>query len=104
MDAKSPHILNTSANLLGFCLVVLTSIRISRFNASTMIDEVTGIAAILLMASCLLSFLSLRTNRLKASEKLEQFASLVFLLALFCLSGTILLVSFNVLPHTVAMN
>ncbi len=104
MDAKSPHILNTSANLLGFCLVVLTSIRISRFNAGTIIDEVTGVASILLMASCLFSFLSLRTGQYRMGEKLENLASIVFLLALFCLSGTILLVSFNVLPHTIAKN
>ena len=46
VNNKSQHILNTSSNLLGFCLVVLTSLKISRFNAETMIDEFTGVATI----------------------------------------------------------
>jgi len=43
---KSPHILSTSSNLLGFCLVVLTSIKISKFAQATTIDEITGRTAI----------------------------------------------------------
>jgi hypothetical protein len=59
---NSQHILNTSSNLLGFCLVVLTSLKITKFNETTLIDEFTGVASLLLAASALLSFLSIRTN------------------------------------------
>lgn len=95
-ENKSPHILNTSANLLGFCLVVLTSIRISKFSTSTSIDEATGIASVLLMASCILSFLSMKNQDEKKSARLEYIADIVFLLALLFLTVTIALVSFNV--------
>jgi uncharacterized membrane protein len=96
-DRKSPHILNTSTNLLGFCLIVLTSIKVAKFNNITIIDDCTGVAAILLMASCLLSFLSLRSTNYIISEKLEAIADYIFLSALICISITIIFVSFNLL-------
>ncbi|BAV04109.1 hypothetical protein SAMN05421788_104155 [Filimonas lacunae] len=94
---KSPHILNTSTNLLGFCLIVLTSIKVARFNHATLIDDSTGVASLLLMASCLLSFLSMRSEKEKKSKTLESVADYCFLLALICVSITIILVSFNLL-------
>lgn len=94
-DNKSSHILNTSANLLGFCLVVMTSIKISNFNTSTSIDEVTAVASIFLMASCLLSFLAMRSRNQARADRLEYIADIVFLVSLLFLSGTIILVSLN---------
>jgi uncharacterized membrane protein SirB2 len=95
--SKSPHILNTSTNLLGFCLIVLTSIKVMHFNHSTLIDDSTGIAALLLMASCFLSFLSMRAEGSRSSERMEKMADYVFLIALICVSVTIVLVSFNII-------
>ncbi len=92
---KSPHILNSSSNLLGFCLVVLTSIKISKFTAATFIDEITGMAAMMLMISCILSFLSIRTKNETRSEKLENMAGIFFLIGLISLAITIVIVSFN---------
>ncbi len=92
---KSLHILNSSSNLLGFCLVVLTSIKISKFAAATIIDEITGVSAMMLMVSCILSFLSIRTKNEIRSEKLENMAGIIFLIGLISLAATIVLVSFN---------
>ena len=92
---KSPHILNTSSNLLGFCLVVLTSIKISKFSAATVIDEITAISAVLLAISCILSFLSMKTKDETRANKMENIADVVFLIALIAVSATIVLVSFN---------
>jgi hypothetical protein len=92
---KSPHILNTSSNLLGFCLIVLTSIKISKFNEATIIDEITGIAAIMLMFSCIFSFLAMKATKETKANKLEGTADIVFLVALTCIAVTIILVSFN---------
>lgn len=94
---KSPHILNTSSNLLGFCLIVLTSIKISRWGGATIIDDITGLAAVLLVISCILSFLSMRSQKEVRSEKLESAADIVFLVALVCIALTIVFVSFNLL-------
>jgi hypothetical protein len=96
-DSKSPHILNTSTNLLGFCLIVLTSIKVARFNHATIIDDCTGVASLLLMASCMLSFLAIRSGNENRSRKMETIADYTFLLALICISITIVFVSFNLL-------
>ncbi len=59
-NKTSPHILNTSANLLGFCLFVITSLRIADLTATHIIDELTSVIAVLLTISCILSFISIR--------------------------------------------
>ncbi|RFS26979.1 hypothetical protein DVR12_04130 [Chitinophaga silvatica] len=94
---RSPHILNTSTNLLGFCLIIITSIKLTGFSQTTVIDDFTGVAALLLMASSLLSFLSMRSQRPILSSRMETIADYTFLIALICLSITIVLVSFNLL-------
>ena len=57
MDTKntSPHILNTSSNLLGICFIVLTSIEILKIQKETLVDEFTIAAMILFMFSCIQS-------------------------------------------------
>jgi len=93
-NIKSPHILSTSSNLLGFCLLVLTSIKISRFQEATLIDEFTGAAAILLMIASVLSFLSLRASKEKQSEYLEKIADVIFLIALLIIFTITVLIAF----------
>ena len=95
-DNKSSHILNTSSNLLGFCLVVLTSLKISKFNESTLIDEFTGVAAILLMASCILSFLSIRSANEKFSIRYEKVGEFFFLAALIFIFLITTMVAFSI--------
>jgi len=95
--SKSSHILNTSSNLLGFCLIVLTSLRISRFNEGTMIDEFTGVAAILLTASSLLSFLSIRSSNEKLGISYERIADLIFITALLLIFLITLSISFSII-------
>ena len=92
---KSTHILNTSSNLLGFCLIVLTSLKISRSGEMTLIDEFTGTASVLLMASSLLSFLSIRTHNEKLSLKYEKIADIFFLCALSIIFIITFLISFS---------
>lgn len=82
LNNKSPHILSTATNLLGFCLLVLTSLKISKFHEATLIDEFTGAAAILLIITSILSFLSMRSKKEKKSVLYEQIADLIFLIAL----------------------
>ncbi|MEW6005263.1 MAG: hypothetical protein AB1695_08115 [Stygiobacter sp.] len=93
-NLKSPHILSTASNLLGFCLLVLTSLKISKFQEATLIDEFTGAAAILLMAASVLSFLSLRVKKEKQSEYFEKVADVIFLIALLIIFTITILVAF----------
>ena len=67
MKRKSQHILNTSSNLLGFCLVIITSLKVAKLSKGTYLDDFAAVASLLLMASCILSFLAIRTESDKRS-------------------------------------
>lgn len=95
-ENRSPHILNTSANLLGFCFIVLTSIKISNLKESSYIDEGAALAIVIFMSSCLCSFLSMR-NKSTRSLKMESYADLLFLTGLIILFITTMLIAFNII-------
>lgn len=96
-DNKSSHILNTSSNLLGFCLVVLTSLKISKYSEITLIDECTGFAALVLTACSLFSFLSIRAASEQLSHKFERIADVIFLTALLMVFLITFLIAFTFL-------
>ena len=91
------HILNSSSNLLGFCLVVLTSLKITKFNEHTFIDEFTGLACFVLMLSCILSFLSIRSNFEKSRNRYEKLAEYTFMSALIVVFIITFLIAFTVM-------
>ncbi|TDQ06899.1 hypothetical protein [Pedobacter metabolipauper] len=93
-ENRSPHILNTSANLLGLCFVVLTSIKVSKMEDSSIIDETTALAIILFMTSCILSFLAMRKKD-NSNYKLEKAADFIFLSGLVVLFLTTMIVTFD---------
>ncbi len=95
-ESRSPHILNTSANLLGFCFIVLTSVKISKLSESTYIDEGAALSVISFMASCLLSFLSMKSTSLRA-KKWERLADIMFLFGLIVLLLTTIMITFNII-------
>jgi len=91
----SQHILNTAANLLGFCLFVITSLRIANLTETLIIDELTSVVAVLLTLSCVFSFTSLRTKDPVREEKLENIADYFFMTSLVGILIIILLIVFN---------
>lgn len=95
-ENRSPHILNTSANLMGFCFIVLTSVKISKLNESSFIDEGAALAIIVFMSSCILSFLAMRSTTVR-SKKMESLADLLFLFGLIVLFITTMLIAFNII-------
>lgn len=95
-ENRSPHILNTSANLLGFCFIVLTSVKISKLEESSYIDEGAALAIIIFMSSCILSFLAMRSISLKG-KKMERIADILFLSGLIVLFVTTMLITFNII-------
>ena len=68
-NRTSQHIMRTSANLLGFCLILITSLSIANHTETHIIDEFTSIIALMLTFSCVLSFI--RTTDLSRAKKLE---------------------------------
>ncbi|MEO8567957.1 MAG: hypothetical protein ABI419_02435 [Ginsengibacter sp.] len=93
---KSPHILNASSNLLGFCFIVLTSLRVLKLDGKTIIDELTSVALIMFMTSSVLSFLSMRYGKIKG-DRFENVADIIFLTGLFFLFATTMLITFDII-------
>ena len=91
----SPHILNTSANLLGFCLFVITSLHITNLGEAQIVDELTSVVAVLLTISCICSFISIRTSDLGTEKRFEDVADYLFLIALIGILITILIITFD---------
>jgi hypothetical protein len=93
---KSPHILNTSAQLLGLCFIVLTAFRIQKLHEASFIDEMTAAAALLFMVSSILSFLSIRSNS-EGEDRFERIADVIFLLGLGVMFLVIVLVTLDLI-------
>lgn len=97
MNNNSPHILNTSSNLLGFCFLVITSLKIGNHQDQTVVDEILVIAALIFMASTILSFLSIKTKSERKTIFWENLAVYCFLAGLFILLIVIVLIAFDLL-------
>lgn len=91
----SQHILNTSANLLGFCLFVITSLHIASQEETHLIDTFTSIIAVLLTFSCVFSFMSIRTKNEIREKRLESLADYLFIASLIGILIVILLITLN---------
>ncbi len=91
----SPHILNTSATLLGFCLFVMTSLHVANIITTQLVDEFTSVVAVLLTFSCIFSFVSIRTKNTNKEKKLEAIADYFFVAALLGILIIILLITFH---------
>lgn len=95
-ENRSPHILSTSANLLGICFIVLTSLKKLNLVDDSLIDEFAVVAVVLFMTSCILSFVSMRRER-NESQKHEKIADFVFLSGLIVLFVATILIAFNLI-------
>ena len=81
-NKTSQHILGTSANLLGFCLIVISSLHVAEKTQNSLVDEFASLIALILAGSCILSFASIRTGNIQKERILERIADLFFLAAL----------------------
>ena len=93
----SPHILSTSANLLGFCLFVITSLHVTNHAGGSHIDEFTSVVALFLILSSAFSFFAIRTVHFKRKELLEKIADYLFVFSLFGIMLIILFMALNFL-------
>ena len=87
----SPHILGTASNLLGFCLLVITSLHMTNQAQSSHVDEFTSIIAFLLVLSSCFSFFSMRSESPFKKKKLEVLADYLFMGSL---AGILLIIFF----------
>ena len=96
-NTTSPHILSTSTNLLGFCLVVITSLHITNKSEVSILDEITSFVAVLLIFSCMFSFFSIRTSIKKRELQLETIADYLFIASLIGILIVIAIIALNFL-------
>ncbi|MBL7766969.1 MAG: hypothetical protein JNJ58_12785 [Chitinophagaceae bacterium] len=94
-NKTSQHILSTAANLLGFCLFIITSLRLTDQAENTFVDEYTAIIALLLTLSSVFSFISIRTENMKREREYEKIADYLFLISLLGIFSIITLIIFN---------
>ena len=80
--SDAPHILNTSANLLGLCFIILTSLRALGRTGGTISESATGVAAVFFAVSCWYSFMSMKSKTDKKIERREMFADVAFFIGL----------------------
>jgi hypothetical protein len=93
-NSKSRDILYNSATLLGLCFIVLTSVKLNSRAETTIIDELTAVAIIMFMVCSVLSYLSMRGTKL-ISARYEKLADIFFLIGLFFLFLTTILLLTN---------
>jgi len=94
-NTTSQHILSTSANLLGFCLFVITSLHFTDKAENSIVDELTSGVAILLTVSCLFSFFSIRSSNPIIEKRLENIADYLFIISLLGILVIISLITLN---------
>ncbi|KPE52882.1 hypothetical protein [Chryseobacterium indologenes] len=97
MEKKSPHILNASSNLLGFSLIIITSLKITKISHNTHLDEFAGLACLLFACSCFFSFLAIRTKHEKQEIRFETIADYLFLIALFCIVLAVIILTMKII-------
>jgi predicted membrane channel-forming protein YqfA (hemolysin III family) len=94
-NKTSQHILGTSANLLGFCLFIITSLHLTNKTENNLIDEFTSIVALLLTVSSVFSFISIRTENKKREYLFETIADYLFIISLIGIFGIIVFIIIN---------
>lgn len=94
-NKTSQHILGTAANLLGFCLFIITSLHLNNKNENNLIDEFTAIIALFLTVSSVFSFISIKTENKKWELQFEQIADYLFIISLVGIFGIISFITIN---------
>lgn len=97
MEKKSSHILNASSNLLGFSMLIITSLKITKTSQNTYLDEFAGVACVFFACSCFFSFMSIRSKKEKMENRYEQIADYLFLTALFCIVLSVIMITTMIL-------
>jgi len=90
-NKTSQHILSTAANLLGFCLFIITSFHLTDRSENSLIDEFTSVVALALTISSVFSFLSIRSDDARREVRLESVADIFFIISL---AGIFLIIVF----------
>ena len=92
---SSQLILNVSGNLLGFCLIVITSLHIADIKEGRFLDELMMIVALLLTSASVFSFVSLKHENETVSLRLERWSEYFFFSSLVGILIAVMLITLN---------
>ncbi|GMR04847.1 MAG: hypothetical protein BMS9Abin23_0761 [Thermodesulfobacteriota bacterium] len=91
----SQHILPTSSTLLGFCFILIGSIKALGLAHKTILDDITAIGIIVFLFASLFSYASIRNK--KKAVFYEKIADTIFMLGLALLSVISFLLVFDLI-------
>ncbi|MBW7674937.1 hypothetical protein [Chryseobacterium chendengshani] len=97
MAKKSTHILNASTNLLGFSMIIITSLKITKTSHHTFLDEFAAIACVLFACSSFFSFMAIRSKKENLENRYESIADYLFLIALFCIVLSVIIITTTII-------
>jgi len=92
----SGHILPTSGAMLGVCMTVISTVKLTQSNRGVAywVDDLLALDALIFLTSSILSYLSIRSN----SKRIyfEDIADKVFMLALLCMGAAVILLTYEI--------
>ncbi len=95
-ESRVPHILTTSANLLGICFFIITGIHITSNEENIEIMRVVTGVSLILLSSCFLSYLSMRVYPSSKAYTYERIADYLFLLGITFLFVVIVMITLDI--------
>jgi len=94
----SRHILPTAATMVGICTTLVGLVKLNEARSgSSRVDEYSGLAALLFLASALCSYFSIRAKHRRAGEWFERVADLFFVAGLVGLSVIAVLFAYELI-------
>ncbi|MBK8403261.1 MAG: hypothetical protein IPL25_03980 [Saprospiraceae bacterium] len=96
----SQHILGSATNLIGFCLIIITSVHLNNNGRGYLFDEFTCVITLMLTFSAVFSFLSIKTQNAALENRLENIANNIFICSLIGIFLIAVIITFNFLLPT----
>ncbi len=90
------HILQSAANLIGVCLIIITGLRVSGVANSTILDEVAAVSSVLLSISIIYSYISMRHDASRVA-RYRDIADYSFMAGITLLVITVVSMAFNII-------
>lgn len=91
----SQHILGSTTNLIGFCLIIITSVHLNNNGRGYLFDEFTCVITLMLTFSAVFSFLSIKTQNAALENRLENIANNIFICSLIGIFLIAVIITFN---------
>ena len=90
------HILQAAANLIGVCLIIITGLRVSGLENTTILDKVAAISSVFLLISIIYGYLSMR-HKPSLIVRYRDIADYSFLAGVVLLVMAVVSMSFNII-------